>query len=41
MTRFRALALAVLTSWWAIGAVGWAIVVAKYPIDAVLPTYAE
>lgn len=39
--RLRGLVLAAVQSWWVIGAIGWAIVVANYPIDAVLPTYAE
>ncbi|MCO5157506.1 MAG: hypothetical protein M9945_12285, partial [Aquamicrobium sp.] len=39
--RIRDIAAAALTSWWVIGAVGWGIVILEYPIDTVLPIYAE
>jgi hypothetical protein len=41
MSRFKAAAISILTSWWLIGLIGWTIVVCNYPIDQVLPTYAE
>ncbi len=41
MTNIKRIAIAVLTSWWFIGALGWIIVVENYPIDGALPTYAE
>lgn len=41
MKRIRDIATAALTSWWVIGAVGWGIVILEYPIDTVLPIYAE
>ena len=40
MKRFKQLAVAILTSWWLLGAVGWGIVVWNYPLDSSLPTYA-
>lgn len=30
----------IATNWYVLGLIGWAIVVANYPIDAVLPRYA-
>ncbi|MDX2277553.1 MAG: hypothetical protein NW206_19055 [Hyphomonadaceae bacterium] len=41
MKRLKSLALAALTSWWLIGAIGWGVVAFNYPIDQKLPTYAE
>lgn len=30
-----------LGGWWVTGAIGWALIWYRYPIDAVLPTYAQ
>lgn len=32
---------ALARSWWVIGLIGWIIVYMNYPIDSVLPLYAE
>lgn len=37
----KAALLAAVQSWWLIGALGWAVIAVSYPIDIVLPTYAE
>ena len=39
--NYRVLILTLFRSWWVIGIVGWTIVYLNYPIDAVLPLYAE
>ena len=41
MKRVQQVLIVALTSWWLIGAVGWAIVIHYYPFESVLPTYAE
>lgn len=39
--RIKAILLAAAQSWWLLGALGWALIAIEYPIDVVLPTYAE
>jgi len=41
MKRVKQVLIVALSSWWLIGAIGWAIVIHKYPFESVLPTYAE
>ena len=31
---------AIVTSWWFVGLIGWALIVMNYPIDVILPKYA-
>jgi hypothetical protein len=40
MKRVRQVIIAVITSWWFLGALGWGIVAWHYPVDSSLPTYA-
>lgn len=40
MNSARRWIIAILTSWWLLGAIGWGIVVWNYPVDSSIPTYA-